>query len=121
MAEGLDTLENLDKQTLVIKSSMQTKHRWKCERTVVRQDQKAICGYTDPEHWSQIPSCYMTIRKHEKQIIPENFWKDIMATAEQKEKPRQLGAIIFQRECILNDALPLFCCKSGRIFYIFVV
>lgn len=30
------------------------------------------------------------------------------AEAGQEEKPRQLGAIIFQWECILNDALPLF-------------
>ena len=34
------------------------------------------------------------------------------AKAEQEEKSRQLGAIKFQRECILNDALPLFCLRK---------
>ena len=33
----------------------------------------------------------------------------LSAETEQEEKPRQLGTIKFQRECILNNALPLFC------------
>ena len=50
----------------------------------------------------------------EARSIREHLLQKQQRQAQQKQ--RQLGAIKFHRECILNDVLPLFLCVGGCMF-----